>query len=71
MVGAADVDGDGFISVSEVETLLKNIGAKDILSESEIEEVMAEMGSKEGPKGVPVADVAKYIKMSAKPGVGH
>ena len=69
MVGAADVDGDGYISVSEVETLMENIGAKDVLSEAEIEEVMTEMGSKEGPKGVAVADVAKYIKSSSKLGV--
>lgn len=66
---AADLDGDGFISVSEVGTLLSNIGAQDSLTEAEIEEVMEDIGNKEGPKGVPVADVIDYVKKSSKHGV--
>ena len=66
---AADVDGDGYISVSEVEKLLDNIGAKNSLSPDEITEVMNEIGSSEGPKGVPIQDVINYVKKSAKPGV--
>ena len=59
---AADVDGDGFISVSEIEKLLENIGAKDSLSAEEIAEVMSEIGSSEGPKGVRIGDVVNYVK---------
>ena len=69
MTKAADLDGDGFISVSEVEQLLGNIGAKDSLTAAEIEEVMDDMGEKEGPKGVPIQDVVHYVKKSSKPGV--
>ena len=65
---AADLDGDGFISVTELEKLLKNIGAKDTLTAEEINEVMGEMGRKEGPKGVAIQDVVDYIKKAAKPG---
>jgi Ca2+-binding EF-hand superfamily protein len=66
---AADTDGDGFISVSEVEKLLENIGAKDALTPDEIDDVMGEIGSKEGAKGVPIKSVVDYVKKSSKPGV--
>ena len=66
---AADADGDGFISAAEIEQLLQNIGAQEALSKEEIHEVMEEMGSMEGPKGVPLQDVVNYVKKGAKPGV--
>jgi len=65
---AADVDGDGYISVHEVEKLLKNIGASDKMTASEIEEVMDDIGTKEGPKGVPLLAVVDYVKKSTTPG---
>jgi uncharacterized Fe-S center protein len=66
---AADLDGDGFISVAELEKLLQNIGAKDTLTADEINEVMGEMGNLEGPKGVAIQHVVDYVKKGAKPGV--
>jgi Ca2+-binding EF-hand superfamily protein len=66
---AADTDGDGFISAKEVEKLLENIGAKDVLKHEEIEEVMSEIGNKQGEKGVPIQAVVDYVRKSSKPGV--
>ena len=44
MLVTADVDKNGFISVEEVEHLLKNIGASDKVSREEILLAMKELG---------------------------
>lgn len=66
---AADTDGDGFISVSELEKLLENIGAKDVLKHEEIEDVLSEIGNNQGEKGVPIQAVVDYVRKSSKSGV--
>ncbi|CAB9510895.1 expressed unknown protein [Seminavis robusta] len=68
VTAAADTDGDGFISVAEIEQLLENIGAKNVLTHEEIAELMDEVGSLEVPKGVPVEDAVALLKQVAKPG---
>jgi len=67
MTKAADRDGDGYISVDEVEKLLINIGAKEALSPEEIAEVLKEVGAYEEKKGVPVNAVIDYVKGVVKP----
>ena len=44
VVSAADRNGDGVISVEEIEKLLENIGATDQLTHDEIDEILTEVG---------------------------
>ncbi len=58
---ATDENNDGFISVEEVENLLKRIGAQDRLSKKEIEEVMLEIGIDEGAAGVSITKLKDLL----------
>jgi hypothetical protein len=58
---ATDENNDGFISVQEVENLLKRIGAQDRLSKKEIEEVMLEIGIDEGAAGVSITKLKDLL----------
>lgn len=58
---ATDENQDGFITVQEVENLLKRIGAQDQMSTQEIEEIMVELGIEEGAAGVPVTKVKDFF----------
>lgn len=62
VTAAADKDKDGYISIEETEKLLENIGAKGSLSTNEVNQIMDEIGSKEGDKGVPIKDIISYLK---------
>ena len=54
IVKALDSNRDGVITVEEYETLLKNIGARDKMTEQDIHEIFEELGVDRGEKVIPV-----------------
>ena len=54
IVKALDSNHDGVITVEEYETLLKNIGARDKMTEQDIHEIFEELGVDRGEKVIPV-----------------
>jgi Ca2+-binding EF-hand superfamily protein len=48
MIQATDANHDGYISRSELSKLLDNIGAKGKLSDTEVQEIMDELGQMDG-----------------------
>jgi Ca2+-binding EF-hand superfamily protein len=58
---ATDENNDGYISVQEVQNLLQRIGADNQLSQTEIEDIMNELGMENGAVGVPLAKVKDFF----------
>ena len=59
ILDAVDANQDGVITMEELQTLLKNIGAKDKMSEQELGEIFDELGVDNGEKEkvIPVKNV--------------
>lgn len=61
---ATDLNSDGFVSADELKQLLSNIGAKDKMSQAEIDDLMEELGEElpDGSKGVAATRIEKFWK---------